>query len=299
MTKPAEEEQTANSVLNASAASWTPSQRDRALLSQAWKLSVPSAKKLLILDVNGLLVARYTKIDRSIIPLGAAHGVVAKSYMFKRPFCDSFLTFCFENFHVGVWSSMMKANVVKALDFICKGMRAKCRFIMHQGDCTTTGLRNPLKKMQPLFLKELVKVWAKFPPGEFNESNTLLIDDSPHKALRNPPHTAIFPEPYLYNEADTFLQGPLLEYLTQVRDAVDVREFVRTHPIGLPAIAPGCLHWNVYQKVLKTKAENVPHTQLSSPEVGILLAENVPHTSPKVEILLAEQNLRLENLSLT
>jgi len=129
ITKPAEEEQKPKSVLNADAEPWSPAHLSRALLSQAWKLSFPSTKKLLILDVNGLLVARYTKIDRSIIPPGAPHAVVAKSYMFKRPFCDSFLAFCFENFDVGFWSSMMKANVVKALDFICRrGMQRKCRY---------------------------------------------------------------------------------------------------------------------------------------------------------------------------
>lgn len=148
---------------------------------------------------------------------------------------------------------MRENNVVKALDYISKEMRDKCLFVMHQADCTFTGLKNPTKTTQPLFLKELQRVWSRFPNGEFNASNTLLIDDTPYKALRNPPYTAIFPHAYEYNEADTFLQGPLVEYLTQLRDAVDVREFVRTNPIGLPALAPGCLHWNVYQEVLQTK----------------------------------------------
>jgi len=140
---------------------------------------------------------------------------------------------------------------------------------MHQGDCTNTGLKNPEKKRQPLFLKELMNVWLKFP--QFNETNTLLIDDTPYKALRNPPYTAIFPEAYFYNEADIFLKGPLVEYLTQLRDAVDVREFVRAHPIGLPALAPGCLHWGFFQQVLETKAEieNVSLFHNTSPLVSV------------------------------
>ena len=41
-------------------------------------------------------------------------------------------------------------------------------------------------------LKEITKLWEKEEPdlpwekGEFNESNTLLLDDSPYKALMNP-----------------------------------------------------------------------------------------------------------------
>lgn len=41
-------------------------------------------------------------------------------------------------------------------------------------------------------MKELRKLWDKHDPnlpwqrGEYNESNTLLLDIAPHKALRNP-----------------------------------------------------------------------------------------------------------------
>ncbi|KAF9613386.1 hypothetical protein IFM89_008216 [Coptis chinensis] len=55
---------------------------------------------------------------------------------------------------------------------------------------------------KPLMLKELVKLWDKDDPNlpwekrEYNESNSLLVDDSPYKALLNPAHTAIFPTSY-------------------------------------------------------------------------------------------------------
>jgi hypothetical protein len=46
---------------------------------------------------------------------------------------------------------------------------------------------------KPLVLKELKKLWSKeeadglpWQQGEFSPSNTLLVDDSPCKALRNP-----------------------------------------------------------------------------------------------------------------
>lgn len=48
-------------------------------------------------------------------------------------------------------------------------------------------------------LKELRKLWEKGEPGlpwekgEFNESNTLLLDDSPYKALMNPVSSVVFP----------------------------------------------------------------------------------------------------------
>ena len=45
---------------------------------------------------------------------------------------------------------------------------------------------------KPLYFKELNKLWEKVEPdlpyekGRFTPSNTLLVDDSPCKALRNP-----------------------------------------------------------------------------------------------------------------
>jgi hypothetical protein len=53
---------------------------------------------------------------------------------------------------------------------------------------------------KPIVLKELRKLWNKEEPGlpwqegEFSPSNTLLVDDSPYKALRNP----VFAQPFSY-----------------------------------------------------------------------------------------------------
>jgi hypothetical protein len=73
--------------------------------------------------------------------------------------------------------------------------------------CTDTGLRHPENRNKPIFLKELSKVWQT-PPfrGVYGPSNTLLIDDSAYKALRNPAYTGVFPETY---HAD----GPEEDYL--------------------------------------------------------------------------------------
>lgn len=100
--------------------------------------------------------------------------------------------------------------------------------------CTFTGHKTLENIHKPLVLKELRKLWNKEEPdlpweqGYYSPSNTLLVDDSPYKALRNPvlalfsftyhfiwtiylpywfffhvcvlqPYTtAIFPQPYSY-----------------------------------------------------------------------------------------------------
>jgi hypothetical protein len=73
------------------------------------------------------------------------------------------------------------------LDLILLGMQDASK-------CTATGLYTVENNGKPLVLKELKKLWDKeeepddlpWQQGEFSPSNTLLVDDSPYKALRNP-----------------------------------------------------------------------------------------------------------------
>lgn len=64
--------------------------------------------------------------------------------------------------------------------------------LQNQSHCTRTGFKTIENRDKPLFLKELSKLWknnnTKFPwkVGDYDKSNTLLLDDSPYKALQNP-----------------------------------------------------------------------------------------------------------------
>lgn len=59
--------------------------------------------------------------------------------------------------------------------------------------CTGSNFRTLENKHKALVFKELRKVWESYDDpdlpwkkGEFDESNTLLLDDTPYKALLNP-----------------------------------------------------------------------------------------------------------------
>jgi DEAD/DEAH box helicase/NLI interacting factor-like phosphatase len=95
----------------------------------------PAKKKLLVLDINGILAdivmlnsghsqkahfkikgksgkyflyTFFCKIWKKIANLFMENnGMLISSFapVFKRPFCDDFLEFCFKNFEVGIWSS--------------------------------------------------------------------------------------------------------------------------------------------------------------------------------------------------
>jgi hypothetical protein len=53
-------------------------------------------------------------------------------------------------------------------------------------------LKSPDNKFKPLFLKELSKLWEKvksdlpWDKGDYGPGNTLLVDDTPYKAILNP-----------------------------------------------------------------------------------------------------------------
>ncbi|KAK1564683.1 hypothetical protein Q3G72_009051 [Acer saccharum] len=225
-------------------------------------------KKLLVLDVNGLLA--------DIVPY-ASYGykpdiMISKKSVFKRPYCDDFLRFCFERFNVGIWSSRIKKNVEKVIEFLMGDSRRNLHFIWDAYHCSKTGLNTIENKDKPLVLKELKKLWDKVEPdlpwekGEYNETNTLLLDDSPYKALRNPAHTAIFPYSYKYNDSNDCSLGPggdLRVYLEGLAAAGNVQEYVQQNPFGQRAITESNPSWGFYSKIVNIKPSR-PHNNSST-----------------------------------
>jgi hypothetical protein len=220
-------------------------------------MTAPAEKKLLVLDMNGLLVETFHRAEKRPKELPPDGKAGKNQFVYKRPFCNQFIEFCFQNFVVGVWSSAQKQNVDKLVDFIFGDLKEKLIFCWYQIDCTDTGLRLPENRRRPFFLKELYKLWNKVKPdlpweeGQYGPFNTLLIDDSPYKALCNPPHTAVFPYPYnAANNQDDILGGPLQKYLEGLLTVSNVQEYVKHHPFGQPAISAESQNWHFYSQVL-------------------------------------------------
>ncbi|VAI22072.1 unnamed protein product [Triticum turgidum subsp. durum] len=211
-------------------------------------------KKLLILDLNGLLA----DINEDFHNAHMADAKVRRKLVFRRSHCDDFLNFCIKNFELGVWSSRKRKNVDSVVDILMRDFKPYLLFSWARDKCTMTG-RNTLENVhKPIVLKELKKLWNKEEPGlpwkegEFSPSNTLLVDDSPYKALRNPPHTAIFPQPFSYlNRNDNSLGpgGDLRMYLEKLAFADDVECYVRNNPFGQPFITQSDPHWDFYAEI--------------------------------------------------
>ncbi|KAF8396469.1 hypothetical protein HHK36_018092 [Tetracentron sinense] len=224
------------------------------------KLNIGPRKKLLVLNMGGLLLHRVHRSNKASIKKSRKCDLISGNFqVFKRPFCDDFVKFCFEKFEVGLWSSAMWWNVDNVLKFAIGTLRPKLLFTWDQGECTETGFKALENREKPIFLKELKKLWDKdkfslpWPKGRYSSSNTLLIDDTPNKSLLNPSNTAIFPHQYDANDTNDKTLGPngeLRLFLEGLADAEDVPTYVKEHPIGQPEITSMHPDWKFYSKII-------------------------------------------------
>ncbi|PIN02609.1 Phosphoprotein phosphatase [Handroanthus impetiginosus] len=226
--------------------------------------SVSITRKLLVLDVNGLLAdilqppPKHCRAD--VYMFGRA--------IFKRPFCGDFMKFCFQNFDVGIWSSRSRKILNNIVDYLLGGLKHKLLFCWDRARCTQTGFKTLENKHKPLVCKELRKIWDNNDPnlpwkkGDYNESNTLLLDDSPYKALLNPLHTAIFPLSYTYMDENDNSLGPggnLRVYLEGLLTSENVQTYVEQHPFGQGNIDEKSFSWGFYAGVLHSMEEKKTH----------------------------------------
>ncbi|XP_004499470.1 uncharacterized FCP1 homology domain-containing protein C1271.03c-like [Cicer arietinum] len=214
-------------------------------------------KKLLVLDINGLLVDIISPPPKHV----KADASISRKALFKRPFYVEFLNFCFENFEVAVWSSRLKKNVDSVIDYLMGDMKQKLLFCWDLSHCTETSFKTLENKHKPLVFKDLRKIWDKYDPnlpwekGYYNESNTLLLDDSPYKALLNPPHNSIFPHTFSFehqNDNSLAVGGDLRRYLDGLAKAENMVKYVEEHPFGQECISETSEAWEFYLKVINS-----------------------------------------------
>ncbi|KAL4581975.1 hypothetical protein LXL04_006511 [Taraxacum kok-saghyz] len=210
-------------------------------------------KKLLIFDVNGLLGDIVSPSPKDMV----ADKYIPKRAIFKRPFLDDFLRFCFERFHVGIWSSRTHKVLDPAVYCLLGNLKKNLLFIWDNSFCTKTKMKTLENKHKPVVFKDLRKIWDKsWWKGPFHESNTLLIDDSPYKALLNPKNTGIFPLSYCYKDMNDNSLGPngdLRTYLEGLANSDDVKTYVDQHPFGQPALDETHPHWSFYSRALNSQ----------------------------------------------
>ncbi|KAL2935426.1 Zinc finger CCCH domain-containing protein 55 [Bienertia sinuspersici] len=240
-------------------------------------LSLPKAvvpnlrRKLLVLDVNGLLADIVAYYPRRFKP----DTTVSAKAVFKRPFCDEFLQFCFARFNVGIWSSRTRKNVNTVVNFLMKDTKKNLLFCWGQSRCTATGYQTIENKEKPLVLKELRHLWITrmdlfLGKRDFITKQILYCWMIHHTRLYGILH---FSHPYTFRNVQdkslgkmlsttvkvsfmlSFEPGPcgdLRLYLERLAEAENVQKFIQENPFGQKPITNTNSAWAFYSKIACT-----------------------------------------------
>ena len=195
--------------------------------------SLPQVQ-LVILDLNGTMVNR----DSS-------------KRVTRRPHLDAFVRFLLQNFRVMVWSSAQRRTVDKLITEFPAGSRKSLDRIWSREDLRLSSLDF---KRKVLTLKDLDFVWEvaererirawKTPDQikkkharqkyavRFDQTNTIMIDDSIHKTQLQPYNSIILPD-YDEDARNGGVDRELLkvrDYLTRLLRQENVSAHMRTSP---------------------------------------------------------------------
>ncbi|KND93850.1 putative FCP1y domain-containing protein [Tolypocladium ophioglossoides CBS 100239] len=199
-------------------------------LAQAFALPSTLAdprRILVILDLNGTLLFRPTRKQ--------------PTQFVERPHARRFLAYCLDFFHLAVWSSARPENVQHMLaQLLTSEQRQRCVVIWGRD---RFGLSQDDYNSRVQCYKRLSAMWnhpdvrASHPHasrgGRWDQSNTVLVDDSPEKG-RSEPHN-ILPIPEfsgLKNEqADVLPQ--VHDYLNTLCYQADISRYMRQSPFTL------------------------------------------------------------------
>ncbi|KAJ1388492.1 HAD superfamily [Sesbania bispinosa] len=153
-------------------------------------------------------------------------------------------------------------NLDPIIDAIMGDLKNKSVFCWDGSHCTNTNHYSLHgNKHKKIVFKELKKIWedtiSDFPweKGIYNESNTLLLDDSPYKGLCNPPFTSVFPHSFTSSDENDYSLGDggdLRTFLEGLANAENMRNYIQENAFGQPPITETSQECQYYQKVLSS-----------------------------------------------
>ncbi|KAI8803888.1 hypothetical protein BJ742DRAFT_473118 [Cladochytrium replicatum] len=117
---------------------------------------------LIVLDLNGTLIDRIDKRGRRMVTSSKSAPlkpdcVIRKTYVYLRPYLDTFLDSIFSRFHVAGWTSAIQRNAQPLAEFIFGDRVSRLEFLWDRSMCD-----QPDKESKNDFstVKDLSKVWS-------------------------------------------------------------------------------------------------------------------------------------------
>ncbi|KAI0885130.1 HAD-like domain-containing protein [Annulohypoxylon maeteangense] len=179
---------------------------------------------LIVLDLNGTLIFRPSKEN--------PHKFVLRPYAFE------FLAYCIRTFKVAIWSSARIKNIIMILNKILTEEQ-RSRLVGVWGR-EHFGLSQDDFKSRTMCYKRLTKLWddpavqATHPDAgldkRWDQTNTLLIDDSVEKA-RSEPFNLVQISEFLGNPTETGYVIPQVhDYINECSRQLNISSYIKQKP---------------------------------------------------------------------
>ncbi len=166
-------------------------------------------RKLVILDIDEtLLHASQGGIDR------VCDFETELYFVYKRPFVDEFLSFCFANFDVAIWTAA-GSEFANDIEREMIRVHGEPEFVWSSERCTP---RFDPNAFETIPLKNLQKVKRR----GYNLDQVIMVDDTPQKLAKNYGNLVRVNE-YLGSVDDTELLA-LIKYLRYLKHVDNVRK---------------------------------------------------------------------------
>ncbi|PHH80313.1 hypothetical protein CDD82_1841 [Ophiocordyceps australis] len=181
---------------------------------------------LVVLDLNGTLLHRPQRL--------------APTHFIKRPHADRFLEYCLANFHVAIWSSARLANVEMILEQLLTPVQ--CRKLVVVWGREQLGLCIDDYNSRVQCYKRLSVLWqsgavqasySELLPGCWDQSNTVLVDDSPEKGRSEPYNIMAIPEFSGLRHEPKDVLPQVHDYLNRLCYARNISSHMRESPFQL------------------------------------------------------------------
>ncbi|KYK56808.1 phosphoprotein phosphatase [Drechmeria coniospora] len=200
------------------------------LQSLAPPIAMPAPRRILvILDLNGTLLYRPSRR----LP----------TKFVERPHARRFLAYCLDTFHLAVWSSARPDNVRHMLSqLLTPEQRKRCVVVWGRD---RFGLSSEDYNARVQCYKRLTTVWdsaevqASHPAADrgarWDQSNTVLVDDSPEKGRSEPHNILPIPEFSGVENEGVAVLPQVHDYLNLLCFQEDISRYMRQTPFVLDA----------------------------------------------------------------
>lgn len=166
--------------------------------------------KLLVLDLDETLIhAAERKLERDF------DFIVGQYFVYKRPFLNEFLEFCFENFEVAVWTSSTRNYAEKVIENIF-GYRHSVSFVWARERCTISFDEEERTNFHE---KKILKIKNR----GYDLRSVIVVDDSPEK-WRSSYGNLVRVKPF-FGEIDDDELKHLTVYLEKLKTVENIRKF--------------------------------------------------------------------------